>query len=105
MKAYHPLRRLFLVLLTLTISLPAWSSAQQIPSPEQFFGHQMGADRQLARWDKLVEYYDMIGERSDRVRVVPGHICPCINLHDAVHVVEGDEVIDRWTVDARGKVL
>ncbi|MCH7531396.1 MAG: peptidase M14 family protein [Gemmatimonadetes bacterium] len=70
MKAYLPFRRLFLVLLTLTFCFPAWTAAQQIPSPEQFFGHQMGADRQLARWDKLVEYYDMIGERSDRVQVV-----------------------------------
>lgn len=42
---------------------------------------------------------------GDRVRVAPSHICPCINLHDSVAVVEGDEVIDRWTVDARGKVL
>ena len=70
MKAYLPFRRLFLVLLTLTFCFPAWTAAQQIPSPEQFFGHQMGADRQLARWDKLVEYYDMIGARSDRVQVV-----------------------------------
>ena len=70
MKAYLPFGRLFLVLLTLTFCFPAWTAAQQIPSPEQFFGHQMGADRQLARWDKLVEYYDMIGERSDRVQVV-----------------------------------
>ena len=71
MKAYHLPRRpvLLLLLLTLTLCVPAWTAAQQIPSPEQFFGHQMGADRQLARWDKLVEYYDMIGERSDRVQV------------------------------------
>ncbi len=41
-----------------------------IPSPEEFFGHQMGADRQLAHWDKLVEYYDLIGANSDRVQVV-----------------------------------
>ena len=70
MKAYHLPRRPVLLLLTLTLCVPAWTAAQQIPSPEQFFGHKMGADRQLARWDKLVEYYDMIGERSDRVQVV-----------------------------------
>ena len=69
MKAYHSLRRPSLILLTLALTYPTWTAAQQIPSPEQFFGHQMGADRQLARWDKLVEYYDMIGELSDRVRV------------------------------------
>ena len=41
-----------------------------IPSPEEFFGHQMGADRKLARWDKLVEYYELIDAASDRVQVV-----------------------------------
>ena len=35
--------------------------------PEEFFGFQMGADRKLAHWDQLVEYYDLSGrtERSD----------------------------------------
>ena len=41
-----------------------------IPSPAEFFGHEMGADRKLARWDKLVEYYELIAERSARVQVV-----------------------------------
>ncbi len=40
-----------------------------VPSPEEFFGFRMGEDRKLARWDKLVEYYQSLGERSDRVEV------------------------------------
>lgn len=59
-----------ILLLTLASALPVWADAQQIPAPEEFFGHAMGADRKLARWDRLVDYYDMIGERSDRVQVV-----------------------------------
>jgi hypothetical protein len=47
-----------------TTPLPA------IPSPESFFGHRMGADRQLARWDRLVAYYDTLDALSDRIRVV-----------------------------------
>ncbi len=31
------------------LALPVGLGAQQIPTPEQFFGHQMGADRKLAR--------------------------------------------------------
>jgi hypothetical protein len=30
----------------------------------------MGADRQLAHWDQLVEYYELIDAASDRVQVV-----------------------------------
>ncbi len=57
------------LLLLLASALPLSLTAQEIPSPEEYFGHKMGADRQLARWDRLVEYYDLIGQRSDRVDV------------------------------------
>ncbi len=42
----------------------------QIPSPEQFFGFRMGEDRKLARWDRLVEYYERLDRESDRIHVV-----------------------------------
>jgi D-serine deaminase-like pyridoxal phosphate-dependent protein len=41
---------------------------------------------------------------GDRLRVIPNHVCPCINLHDRVYVTEGDKVVDEWQVAARGKV-
>ena len=57
------------LLLASTLCAPTWTAAQQIPSPEEFFGFRMGADRKLAHWDDLLRYYDLIGERSDRVLV------------------------------------
>ncbi|HEX9730305.1 MAG TPA: M14 metallopeptidase family protein [Gemmatimonadales bacterium] len=60
---------LSVVLFAAVARLPA-AAQQPIPSPEEFFGHVMGADRQLARWDRLVEYYRLLGERSDRILVV-----------------------------------
>jgi hypothetical protein len=39
-----------------------------IPAPEQYFGFRMGADRKLARYDKIVEYFQLIAHESDRVR-------------------------------------
>jgi hypothetical protein len=42
---------------------------QSIPTPEKFFGHQMGAEKKLARWDKIVEYMHLIGKASDRIVV------------------------------------
>lgn len=61
--------------LTFVLALaPATATGQEpapeIPSPEAFFGHPMGADRKLAGWDRLAAYYELIGERSDRVQVV-----------------------------------
>jgi hypothetical protein len=64
-KAFSPV---VAVIVLSMMTVPA--TAQQIPSPEEFFGHEMGADRKLARWDKLVEYYTMLGERSPRIEVV-----------------------------------
>jgi len=60
-----------LIALTAVVGLaPAVAQGQSISSPEEFFGFQMGADRKLARWNKLVEYYELLGRESDRLEVV-----------------------------------
>ncbi|MBC7365613.1 MAG: alanine racemase [Undibacterium sp.] len=41
---------------------------------------------------------------GERLRFVPAHVCTVINLTDTVTVVEGERVVDTWTVDARGCV-
>ncbi|MBJ3775084.1 DSD1 family PLP-dependent enzyme [Acuticoccus mangrovi] len=40
---------------------------------------------------------------NDQVRLIPGHCDPTCNLYDHMVVVEGDRVVDIWTIDARGK--
>ena len=47
---------------------PAGQTA--LPSPEQFFGFQMGADRKLANWDKLHEYYQTLAKTLEPMRLV-----------------------------------
>ncbi len=42
----------------------------QVTSPEQYFGFQMGADRKIARWDKIVEYFCQLERESDRIKVI-----------------------------------
>jgi hypothetical protein len=42
--------------------------AQSIPAPEQYFGFRMGADRKIARYDKITEYFERIAAQSPRVR-------------------------------------
>jgi D-serine deaminase-like pyridoxal phosphate-dependent protein len=37
-----------------------------------------------------------------RVRVIPAHVDPTMALHERVHVVQGDEVLDTWPIDLRG---
>ena len=41
-----------------------------LASPDKFFGFQMGADRKLANWDKLLEYYQLLAKDSNKVKLV-----------------------------------
>jgi hypothetical protein len=59
--------------LALLGSVLAITLAAQAPvtSPEKFFGFQMGADKKMARWDKMVEYYQLLEkEGGGRLKVV-----------------------------------
>jgi len=41
----------------------------RLPSPEEFFGHPMGADRKLVAWDKVVAYFQELDRESDRLQL------------------------------------
>src|SRR5688572_1478860 len=69
--------RLFPVALALLLTassahrtIVAQGAQSTLPTPEKFFGFQMGADRKLANWDKLHEYYQLLAKGSDRVKLV-----------------------------------
>jgi hypothetical protein len=58
------------ILIQTLLSNPRVDAQKTITSPEDFFGFQMGADRQLARWDRIVEYFYRLEKESDRLKVV-----------------------------------
>lgn len=39
---------------------------------------------------------------GDVVPVVPAHVDPTVAMHERLHVVRGEEVLDTWAVDLRG---
>jgi D-serine deaminase-like pyridoxal phosphate-dependent protein len=39
---------------------------------------------------------------GDRIRVVPAHVDPTVAYHEHMHVVDGEDVLERWPVDLRG---
>ena len=47
---------------------------------------------------------DALPEIGDSVGIVPAHCCVAVNRHDSLHVVARDQVVDRWTIVARGRV-
>ena len=62
------------VLFTLLLGLDGVAPLQAqgpVTPPEQFFGFRMGADRKIARWDRLIEYYELLEKQgAGKVKVV-----------------------------------
>src|ERR1700750_1672807 len=53
------------------LAAPQVIRSQEITSPEKFFGFQLGADKKMARWDKIVEYYGVLEKQSGgRMKVI-----------------------------------
>lgn len=61
------LRSISFAVLAITL-LPSIFSAQ-VPGPQQFFGFKIGDDNKLARYDKIVEYFNAVAAKSGRVHV------------------------------------
>lgn len=49
--------------------VPAFAQSAA-PTPESFFGHRMGTDRELEPYNKLVAYYQQLEKTTDRIKVV-----------------------------------
>jgi hypothetical protein len=58
--------RILMVVLAGLLSAPSLS-AQDIPTPQTFFGLEIGADRNLASWEQLTSWYELLAEQSPRV--------------------------------------
>jgi D-serine deaminase-like pyridoxal phosphate-dependent protein len=39
---------------------------------------------------------------GDRISVLPAHVDPTVAYHQHLHLVDGDDVVERWPVDLRG---
>ncbi len=44
--------------------------AQTPKSPEQYFGHKMGADYKLEKWPRIVEYFTALSASSNKVKLI-----------------------------------
>ncbi len=42
---------------------------ERMTSPGSFFGFELGSDRQLARWDQIVSYFELLASQTQRMRV------------------------------------
>ncbi len=57
--------RLVLAAVLIGASLPA----QSVPTPDEFAGFPIGSDGNLVRWERIVDYFHLLDEGSERVVV------------------------------------
>jgi len=57
-------------ILWIFLTLTGLASAQELPSPEAFFGFRMGADGRLADWPSIEKYFQTVAAASPRVELL-----------------------------------
>jgi Zinc carboxypeptidase len=55
--------------LLVSLALLAWPAMAAVPTPKSYFGHEIGDDRTVLDWDKVVGYFQALGKSSDRIKV------------------------------------
>ena len=63
-----PFRRIPALLLAVLLLLSSTPALAQVQAPEAFFGFTIGADGELARYPKVLEYFQHLAKQTDRVR-------------------------------------
>ena len=48
--------------------LIVWPLAAAVPTPSSHFGHEIGADRTVLDWDRVVSYFQSLEKSSPRIR-------------------------------------
>jgi len=62
-----------------------------------------GDYREIVASEEHFQLHGYSGQKKvgEKLRLIPGHCCSTVNLHDKIYLVDGDKVIDRIPVTAR----
>ena len=44
--------------------------SEHLISPEAFFGFQPGTDRKIARWNQIIDYFQILDQHSQRLKLI-----------------------------------
>src|SRR6187399_3191056 len=103
--------RLFVMgLALLTVSSGRMTAQQGIPNPDTYFGFKIGADGELARYPKILEYFQLIAKQTDRVKyeelgkTTMGHSYPLLRISSPANLAKFDRLVEinRRLADPRG---
>jgi D-serine deaminase-like pyridoxal phosphate-dependent protein len=88
-------------------------SAALVTGSSQGIGHAIGLGLHAAGASVVVRVHEEHGylrgtavdalQIGERILFTPAHVCTVVNLTDQVVVTAGEQVVDTWTVEARGR--
>ena len=90
---------LFVALFTLLAIRPAGAAAAAIPSPQQYFGFELGTTGKLARFEKITQYLKLIGDKSTRAdyqvlgKTVLGKDFPLMHISSPANLQRVDQIL------------
>ena len=63
-----------------------------------------GTVREIVASEEHFQLHGYTGKEKvgDKLLLIPAHCCSTVNLHDKIYLVDGDKIIDRISVTARG---
>src|SRR5688500_1406780 len=64
----NTLRLTAVVLALVALSFGPTTAQPAGPQPDQYFGFKIGSDGELARYPKILEYFQLIAKNTDRVK-------------------------------------
>ena len=76
----------------------AAQATEEVTPPEEYFGFQLGSDRKVARWDKIIEYFELLERQSDKIKVedmgpsTEGHPFLLVIISSAKNIARLDEL-------------
>ena len=82
----------------------------QIPNPEQYFGFKIGSDGELARYPKILEYFQLLAKQTDRIKyeelgkTTMGNSYPLLRISSPENLKKFDRLVEinRRLADPRG---
>jgi hypothetical protein len=93
-----------------TLSSGQMRAQQTVPHPDQYFGFKIGSDGELARYPKILEYFQVLARQTDRVKyeelgkTTMGNSYPLLRISSPGNLKKFDRLVEinRRLADPRG---
>jgi hypothetical protein len=106
----NTLRLSVIALALLALSSGQMTAQQTVPHPDSYFGFKIGADGELARYPKILEYFQVLAKQTNRVKyeelgkTTMGNSYPLLRISSPENLAKFDRLVEinRRLADPRG---